>query len=100
MKYVYLVYEDWHGFQCVCATPEKATELVKKDAYSSGLPKDTPLDYEDEERWGLGRRILVGKGRGHSMTSFLSAARERALRAVFVQSAQFIYFFAPNVCAN
>ena len=52
MKYVYLVYEDWHGFQCVCATPEKATELVKKDAYSSGLPKDTPLDYEDEERWG------------------------------------------------
>lgn len=52
MKYVYLVYEDWHGLQCICATPEKATELVKKDAFSSGLPEDTPLDYNDEDCWG------------------------------------------------
>ena len=52
MKYVYLVYDDWHGLLCICATPKKATELVKKDALNSGLSEDTPLDYDDEDRWG------------------------------------------------
>jgi hypothetical protein len=52
MKYVYLVYDDWHGLISICATPEKATEQVKKDAFSSGLSEDTPLDYDDEFRWG------------------------------------------------
>ena len=52
MKYVYLIYEDWHGLIGVCATPEKATELVKNDTFDSGLPKDTPLDWNDEARWG------------------------------------------------
>ena len=52
MKYVYLVYDDWHGLLCICANPEKATELVKKDALNSGLSEDTPLDYDDEHRWG------------------------------------------------
>lgn len=52
MRYVYLIYDDWHGLLCVCATPESATKMVKAEALSSGLPEDTPLDYEDEERWG------------------------------------------------
>jgi hypothetical protein len=52
MKYVYLVYEDWHGLIGIYATPEKATEMVKKDAFESGLPEDTPLDYDDEDSWG------------------------------------------------
>lgn len=52
MRYVYLIYDDWHGFICVCGTKEKATEMVKDDAFSSGLPEDTPLDYDDEYRWG------------------------------------------------
>jgi hypothetical protein len=26
--------------------------MVKDDAFSSGLPEDTPLDYDDEECWG------------------------------------------------
>ena len=52
MKYVYLIYDDWHGLIGICATPEKATEMVKDDAFSSGLPEDTPLDYNDEDRWG------------------------------------------------
>lgn len=52
MKYVYLIYDDWHGLLCICATAEKATELVKNEAFNGGLPKDTPLDYNDEERWG------------------------------------------------
>ena len=52
MKYVYLIYDDWHGLLCVCATPEKATEKVKDEAFSGGLPEDTPLDYDDEYRWG------------------------------------------------
>ena len=52
MKYVYLIYDDWHGLLRICATPEGAKEQVKKEAFSSGLPEDTPLDYESEERWG------------------------------------------------
>lgn len=52
MKYVYLVYDDWHGLIAICGTPERATQMVKDDAFSSGLPEDTPLDYDDEERWG------------------------------------------------
>ena len=52
MKYVYLVYEDSHGLVNVCGTPEKATELVKKDAFEGGLPEDTSLDWNDETRWG------------------------------------------------
>lgn len=52
MKYVYLIYDDWHGLLCICATPEKAKELVKNEAFSGGLPEDTPLDYDCETRWG------------------------------------------------
>ena len=26
--------------------------MVKKDAFSSGLSEDIPLDYDDEKRWG------------------------------------------------
>lgn len=52
MNYVYLIYDDWHGLLCICATPEKATEQVKKEAFGGGLPEDTPLDYEGAERWG------------------------------------------------
>ena len=52
MKYVYLVYDDWHGLQCICATPEKAIELVKAEALNSELPEDTPLDYDNETQWG------------------------------------------------
>ncbi len=52
MKYVYLVYEDSHGLVCVCGTPEKATELVKKDAYEFGIPEGTPPDCDWEHRWG------------------------------------------------
>lgn len=52
MKYVYLVYDDWHGLIAICGNPERATQMVKDDAFSSGLPEDTPLDYDDEECWG------------------------------------------------
>ena len=52
MKYVYLVYDDWHGLLCICATLEGATEQVKKEAFGGGLPEGTPLDYDDECRWG------------------------------------------------
>ena len=38
MKYVYLVYDDWHGLLCICATPESATEKVKDEAFSGMLP--------------------------------------------------------------
>ena len=51
-RHVYLVYEDWHGFQCVCGSTKTATETVKKMATEGGLPIDTPIDYEGEERWG------------------------------------------------
>ena len=43
MQYVYLIYDDWHGLLRICATPEKATEQVKDEAFSGGLPA---------ERWG------------------------------------------------
>ena len=52
MKYVYLVYDDWHGLRYICGNPESATKIVKKEAFSGGLPEDTPLDYEGEVRWG------------------------------------------------
>lgn len=52
MKYVYLIYDDWHGLRYICATPEGATEIVKKEAFSGGLPENTPLDYESEEKRG------------------------------------------------
>ena len=49
-RFIYLVYEDWHGYQCACATAERATEMVKMIAFSGGLPQDTPIDYDSEER--------------------------------------------------
>ena len=51
-RFIYLVYEDWHGYQCACGTLERATEMVKMIAFSGGLPQDTPIDYDSEERWG------------------------------------------------
>lgn len=52
MKYVYLVYEDCHGLIAICGTPERATQMVKDEAFSGGLPEDTSLDYDDEDSWG------------------------------------------------
>ena len=52
MKYVYLVYTEWHGLEGLYASREKAAEKVKANAKFCELPKNTPLDYESEERWG------------------------------------------------
>ena len=53
MKYAYLVYDDIHGLQYICASPETATEKVSNIAFNIyELPKGTSLDYDDEEQWG------------------------------------------------
>ena len=53
MKYVYLVYDDIHGLQCVCADKDKATEKVNNIAFNIyEVPKTDTLDYDDEEVYG------------------------------------------------
>ena len=53
MKYVYLVYEEIHGYQGAYGNIEKATERVKDIAFGEyELEPNTPLDYEDEDCWG------------------------------------------------
>lgn len=53
MKYVYLVYNDIHGLQCICADKDKATEKVNNIAFNIyEVPKTDPLDYDDEEDYG------------------------------------------------
>lgn len=53
MKYVYLVYDDIHGLQCVCADKDKATEKVNNIAFNIyEVPKTDTLDYDDEEAYG------------------------------------------------
>lgn len=52
-RYVYLVYEDIHGFQGAYGNVEKATQRVKSIAFNEYyLEPETPLDYDDEECWG------------------------------------------------
>lgn len=52
-RYVYLVYEDIHGFQGAYGNVEKATQRVKNIAFNMyDLDPKTPLDYDDEECWG------------------------------------------------
>ena len=52
-RYVYLVYEDIHGFQGVYGNIKKATERVKDLAFGVyELDPETPLDYDDPEHWG------------------------------------------------
>jgi hypothetical protein len=54
MHYVYLVYDDLHGLQCVCADKAKATEKVSNIAYNIyELPKHTEPDYDDEDCYGF-----------------------------------------------
>ena len=53
MDCVYLVFDDIHGLQCICKEKEKAKEMVKNIAFNQyDLPKDTPLDYNTDSRWG------------------------------------------------
>lgn len=53
MKYVYLVYEDIHGFQGAYSNVTKAEQRVKEIAFGIyELEPETPLDYNDEESWG------------------------------------------------
>ena len=52
-KYVYLVYEDIHGFQGAYGNIAKATQVVKEIAFNEYyLEPNTPLDYNNEECWG------------------------------------------------
>ena len=52
-RYVYLVYEDIHGFQGAYGNIEKATQAVKDIAFGIyELEPETPLDYDGEECWG------------------------------------------------
>ena len=53
MKYVYLVYDDIHGLQCVCASKDKATEKVNNIAYNIyEIPKQWEPEYDDEDCYG------------------------------------------------
>lgn len=53
MKYVYLVYDDIHGLQCVCKDKAKATEKVNNIAYNIYEVSKTDIpDYDDEEDYG------------------------------------------------
>ena len=53
MKYVYLVYDDIHGLQYVCADKDKATEKVNNIAFNIyEVPKTDIPDYDDEEDYG------------------------------------------------
>lgn len=52
-RYVYLVYEDIHGFQGAYGNIAKATQAVKDLAFGIyELDPNTPLDYDGEECWG------------------------------------------------
>ena len=59
MKYVYLVYDDWHGLLCICATPEKATEQVKDEAFGADYPR-THLSTMRAQSVGVGKVLLGG----------------------------------------
>ena len=48
MRYVYLVYDDLHGLQCICADKDKATEKV--NIYE--IPKHWEPEYDDEDSYG------------------------------------------------
>lgn len=52
-QYIYLVYEDIHGYQGAYNNKENATQRVKDIAFGEyELEPETPLDYNDEESWG------------------------------------------------
>jgi hypothetical protein len=52
-RYVYLVYEDIHGFQGAYGNVAKAEQRVREIAFNEyELDPATPLDYDDEECWG------------------------------------------------
>jgi hypothetical protein len=54
MKYVYLVYDDIHGLQYVCANKDKATEKVNNIAFNLyEVPKTDTPDYDDEDCYGF-----------------------------------------------
>jgi len=53
MKYVYLVYDDLHGLQCVCADKNKATEKVNNIAFNIyEIPNHWEPEYDDEDCYG------------------------------------------------
>ena len=53
MKYVYLVYDDIHGLQCICADKSKATEKVNNIAHNIyEIPKQWEPEYDDEDCYG------------------------------------------------
>ena len=53
MKYVYLVYEDWHGLVGIYETSEGATNRVKQEILE-GWPEllNQPVEYDSQWCWG------------------------------------------------
>jgi len=52
-RYVYLVYEDIHGFQGVYGSEASADKAVMNIAFNMyDLDPKTPLDYNDKDCWG------------------------------------------------
>jgi hypothetical protein len=53
MKYVYLIWDEIHGLQCVYASKEKATEKIDNIAHNLyNIPEDEEPEYDSASDYG------------------------------------------------